>query len=412
VQHGDRLVLAGAEKTAREAAVRRLEARIKDRAVAIQKLAAPGPPPEPRLAEWRRLAAERAAAEQELTELQGSDLAYAANPKAPPPVHVLKRGNLDDPGETVSAAGLSCVPGWSGELGLAPDAPEGDRRLRLADWIADPRNPLTPRVMVNRVWQFHFGRGLVATPSDFGVMGERPTHPELLDWLAATFTGNQKPEARNPEPWSLKRLHRLIVTSNTYKQGVRHSPAAEKVDAENTLLWRMSPRRLEAEEIRDALLSVSGELNPQRGGPGFRPFSVIKDNSHFYTYEDRIGPEYNRRSIYRTVVNSGGVPLLEALDCPDPSVKTPRRSSTTTPIQALSLLNSSFLLRQSRALAERLRKEAGPIPTQQVTRAYALAYGRPPRPPERDRAAAFIARHGLPAYCRVLFNSSEFVYVR
>lgn len=211
---------------------------------------------------------------------------------------------------------------------------------------------------------------------------------------------------------SLKRLHRLIVTSATYRQGDRLDARAAAVDAENRLLWRFPPRRLEAEAVRDAMLAVSGQLNLEEGGPGFRPFSVVEANAHFYTFEDRVGPEYNRRSIYRTVVNSGGVPLLDALDCPDPSVKTPRRGSTTTPLQALALFNNSFVLRQAREMAARVEKEAGPEVPRRVDRAYRLAYGRSPNAMEGQRAVVFVKKHGLAAFCRVLLNSSEFVYVR
>lgn len=369
-------------------------------------------------------------------------VSYAANPQAPPLVYVLDRGDLSKRKELVSPSGLSCLSTLPGDLGLSPDAPDADRRRKLADWLTDPPNPLPARVMANRVWQYHFGRGLAASPSDFGVNGERPTHPELLDWLASRFAGkvssskfqvsSSEPhsrevsaqlrnqggaqlETRNSKPetaWSLKALHRLIVTSATYRQSVQFNPRAAAVDADDHLLWRMPARRLEAEEVRDAMLSVSGELNPAAGGPGFRPFSVLQANSNFYTYEDRVGPEYNRRSIYRTAVNSGGIPLLEALDCPDPSVKTPRRGSTVTPIQALSLLNNSFVLRQARALAARLEKEAGAAPEHQAERAYLRAYSRRPTAAEQARAADFIRAQGLPAFCRVLFNSSEFLYLR
>jgi hypothetical protein len=184
------------------------------------------------------------------------------------------------------------------------------------------------------------------------------------------------------------------------------------VDADNKLLWRFSPRRLDAEELRDALLASSGQLNLQAGGPGFRAFNVEMSNTHFYTYDDKLGPDFNRRSIYRTVVNSAAAPLLEAFDCPDPSVKTPRRSSTTTPLQALVLLNNSFLLRQSRELAKKVEQDAGANPERQVELAYRHAFGRALEPHERDRAVPFVKEHGLFALCRVLFNSSEFVYVR
>lgn len=366
---------------------------------------------------------------EKLTQLRDQPLVYAANPKGAPEVHLLQRGDVLKKADVVTPGGLSCVSGLSGDLELPATAPDADRRRKLAAWITDPRNPLPARVMVNRIWQGHFGRGLVGTPSDFGVNGELPSHPELLDWLASAFSSvpsskfrvpgtpsaktNAEPEMRNPElNGSLKALHRLIVTSNAYKQSSRFDPTAAKVDADNRLLWRFSPRRLDAEELRDTLLFASGQLNLQEGGPGFRTFNVEMSNTHFYTYEDKLGTEYNRRSIYRTVVNSAGVPLLEAFDCPDPSVKTPRRSSTTTPLQALVLLNNSFLLRQARELSKKVEQDAGPAVERQVELAYRRCFGRAPTAVERSRSAAFVKEHGLFALCRVLFNTSEFVYVR
>ncbi|MGV3719495.1 MAG: DUF1553 domain-containing protein, partial [Actinomycetota bacterium] len=328
---------------------------------------------------------------------------YAANAVKAPEVFLLLRGDVQTKGEKVVPSALSCVPELPGALSLPADAPDAARRLKLAQWLTDRANPLTPRVMANRVWQYHFGRGLVASANDFGANGDQPTHPELLDWLATELRDSG---------WSLKRLHRQIVTSNAYKQGGRFDPKAAAMDGENTLLWRRSPRRMDAEEVRDAMLFVSGQLNLQEGGPGFRPFSVVQANSHFYTYEDKIGPEYNRRSIYRTVVNSAAMPLLEAFDCPDPSVKTPRRATTTTPMQSLALLNNSFVLRQSRELAARLKTQCGGDTRRAVALAYRGAFGRPPSAAETHRAASFAAVHGLPALCRVLFNASEFVYVR
>jgi hypothetical protein len=189
-------------------------------------------------------------------------------------------------------------------------------------------------------------------------------------------------------------------------------PRAAAVDAENTLLWRRAPRRLEAEELRDTLLAVSGQLNPQEGGPGFRLFNVMVSNSTFYTFEDKVGPEFNRRSIYRTVVNSGGVPLLEAFDCPDPSVKAPKRGTTTTPLQALALLNNSFVLRQAYYLAGRLETDAPLNRPLQIDLGYQRAFGRPPTPAERARAGVFVSKHGLTAFCRALLNASELIYVR
>jgi hypothetical protein len=335
--------------------------------------------------------------------------AWAAVSKPAPVVHLLQRGDIQQPGEVVAPAGLSILTDLPADLGLAPDASDAERRRKLGDWLTHPHNPLTPRVMVNRVWQHHFTRGLAANPSDFGANGEPPTHPELLDWLASTFVA---PAEKGGMGWSLKRLHRLIVTSNSYKQSARGKPATLEADPENLLWGRMALRRLDAEQLRDAVLLVSGQLNPERGGPGFRPFNVIVSSGRVYEFEDRLGPEFHRRSIYRTIVNSGGVPLLDVFDCPDPSVKTPRRVATTTPLQALSLMNNSFILRSASALAARVEAQAGSQPERQVERAYQLALGREPAAGEQEAAALFVREHGLPAFCRVLFNTSEFLYVR
>ncbi|MBI1916038.1 MAG: PSD1 domain-containing protein [Planctomycetes bacterium] len=328
-------------------------------------------------------------------------MAYAANPVQPGPTHVLIRGDIEKKGTLVSAGGLSAIKEPSSEWGLAPDAPEGLRRLKLAEWIASPEHPLTARVMVNRVWQWHFGRGLVETPSDFGFNGGKPTHPELLDWLASEFT------ARG---WSIKSLHRLIVLSNAYQQSSRFNARAAAVDADNRLLWRFEPRRLEGEAVRDAMLAASGELNQAVGGPSFRPFTVTVFNSHFYTLTDPLGPEFNRRTIYRMNVNSAKSPLLDAFDCPDPSVKMPRRSTTTTPLQALALMNNSFVLRQARYFATRVQREAGVGAERQVALAYRLALGRGPKPEEARQAVALVREHGLEGLCWALLNASEFLY--
>ncbi len=364
-------------------------------------------------AERERLTQERTLHEAELRELESPPLAYAVNSQKAPVVRLLERGDVGKPGAVIVPATLTSVSQLSADLRLTSDATDGERRSALAAWLTDRSNPLPARVMVNRVWQWHFGRGLVGTPSDFGVNGEKPTHPELLDFLAARFAA---PTSAGGLGWSLKRLHRMIVLSSAYQQASARNPRAEAVDADNALLWRFPLRRLEAEALRDAILAVSGQLNVPEGkadqGPGFRPFRIEISNSHFYHPEDRDGPEYRRRSVFRCVVNSGGIALLEQFDCPDPSVKTPRRGVTLTPIQALALLNNSFVLRQAQALASRLEREAGPDAERQVALAYRLAFNRPPTEEELRRDEAFIRQHGLAAFARVLFNASEFVYLR
>jgi mono/diheme cytochrome c family protein len=331
------------------------------------------------------------------------EMVYAACPQAPPPTSVLARGDVEKKGERVSAGGLSAVRSPSPDFGLAVDAPESIRRRKLAEWIADPANPLMARVMVNRVWHFHFGTGLVATPNDFGRNGDRPSHPELLDWLASEF------EAHGT---SLKALHRRIMLSSTYRQSSSHDVKAAAIDADNRLLWRYPARRLEAEAIRDAMLQAAGLLNTQMAGPSFRPFTVTVFNSNFYNLSDFAGPAYDRRTVYRININSAKDPLLETLDCPDPSVKTPRRAVTTTPLQALGLMNDPFVLRQARAMADRVHSEVGGDLAVQVDRVYRLTIGRRPIGRECTRAADLVREAGLENLAWTLFNSSEFLYVQ
>lgn len=355
-------------------------------------------------------AAARAAEEQAREELDDlgpvpdAQKSYAGTRFQPPPTRRFVRGDVTAPDEVVTPGALSAIATLSPDFGLAPEAPEADRRRAFADWLTDPRHPLPARVMANRVWHHHFGLGLVATPNDFGLVGARPSHPELLDWLAARFIESG---------WSVKSLHRLIVHSAAYRQSSDFNETAAAIDADNTLLWRYSPRRLEAEAVRDAMLAVSGQLNPQPGGPSFRPFDAIPFPANTYAIADKIGPEYNRRTVYRMNVNSGKDPLLDAFDCPDPSVKTPRRSVTTTPLQALGLMNGSFVQRQARHLAERAAAAAPAhdLPAA-VQAAWRLALGRPPTPAEIDQAVAAARERGLSSVGWALLNATEFVYVR
>jgi hypothetical protein len=336
--------------------------------------------------------------------LLGGGPTYAVSPTQPDLRQILHRGNPAQPGKLVQPGGLACVQGVSADFDLATDAPEADRRARLASWIADANNPLAARVMVNRLWHYHFGQGLVATPNDFGFNGGLPSHPELLDYLAAELVAGG---------WRLKPLHRLIVTSATYRQAATFREEAAVIDADNRLLWRKSPTRLEAEAVRDAMLAVAGELNPAMGGPGYQDFRTFTFNSQFYEPVDAPGRTFARRSLYRTWVRSGTNPLLDVLDCPDPATTTPRRAVTTTPLQALSLLNDSFVLRMADSFAARLQRECGPAADEAalIRRGYAVAYGRPPDADELSDAVEFVRVHGLPAFCRVMFNANEFLYV-
>jgi hypothetical protein len=337
------------------------------------------------------------------THSKPESIAYAGRRTQPAPTLRLKRGDVKAPDGVVTPGALSALTETLGDLELPADASEAVRRIRFARWLTDPRHPLPARVIVNRVWHYHFGQGLVATPSDFGAGGTPPTHPELLDWLAARFMA---------DGWSLKALHRLIVTSAAFRQSSDFQATAAAIDADNQWLWRFQPRRLEAETLRDAMLFVSGRLNPQVGGPSFRPFTTTDFNATFYHPFDKDEPEFNRRTVYRMNVNSGKDPMLDAFDCPDPSIKTPRRATTTTPLQALGLMNGTFTLRQARLLADRASGTDASDLSVGVRNAYRLALGRNPSADELARAIHAARERGLPSVCWVLLNSTEFLYVR
>jgi uncharacterized protein DUF1553 len=288
---------------------------------------------------------------------------------------------------------------------LPPGQRTSRRRLSLARWIAGKDNPLTARVIVNRVWQFHFGEGLVRTPSDFGVMGEKPTHPELLDWLADWFVR---------EGWSVKKLHRLILTSNTYRMSKRAIPEYQDADPENRLWWRFPYRRLEVEAIRDSMLAASGRLNPKMYGPSMFP-QVPKEALEGSSDPDIIWKasdeqEASRRTIYAHIKRSMVVPMLEVLDLCDTARTSAKRNITNIAPQALTLLNGEFTNRQARHFAERLRREAGSDLGRQIDLAFRLALCRPPTDAERTRVARFAKEESLEQMCRVILNLNEFVY--
>jgi hypothetical protein len=329
---------------------------------------------------------------------------YGALPREPRPIHVLRRGDVDQPKEAVTPGGIASVTGPSPDFAANAHQREGARRIALAEWIADDRNPLTWRSLANRVWHHHFGKGLVDTPNDFGKNGSKPTHPELLDWLAVTFRDGGG---------SLKDLHRLIVTSSVYRQASAPNPAFAKLDGDNRLLWRMNRQRLDAESVRDAVLHASGRLDPRLGGPGYDLFRFRDDHSPEYDHTalDRIhDPATYRRTVYRFVVRSVPNPFLDCLDCADPNINTPVRNTTLTALQALALLNDPFMVRQAELLAERVTRTE-PNPTRQIAAAFQLALGRPPTPQESTAFAEYVKTHGLSNACRVLFNSNEFVFV-
>jgi mono/diheme cytochrome c family protein len=320
----------------------------------------------------------------------------------PRPIYVLARGQVTQPGKEVGPGALSALTFAPARFNAAD---EGARRAALAKWITDPNNPLTWRSIVNRVWQYHFGRGLVDTPNDFGRMGGLPTHPELLDWLAAEFREGGG---------SLKRLHKRIVMSAAYRQASAANPKAEKIDSNNTLLWRQNRRKLEAEAVRDSVLAVSGKLDLTMGGPGWQDF-VVEHPQHSPHYEYGLAnPEDAktwRRSVYRFVVRSNTQPWMTTLDCADPSMRVDKRNESVSAPQALALLNNGFMLAQARHFAERVQHEAGDEVGAQVERAYRLAVGHSPSVEDRDQLIAFTRGYGLPNLCRVLFNLNEFTFV-
>jgi hypothetical protein len=338
-----------------------------------------------------------------IEKLNNIPVSYIGTRVLSEPTRRLKRGDVNSPQEVVSPGALSAIADLNADFNLPADAPEALRRVKFAEWLTDPRNPLPARVMANRVWQYHFGQGLVTTPSDFGVMGARPTHPELLDYLASELIASH---------WSVKHLHRLIVSSDTYRQRSRYDAKAASIDTDDQLLLRFSPHRLEAEELRDAMLAASGEINLHLGGPSFRPFLVSNFNSDFYDPKDLIGEDFNRRTVYRINVNSGKDPLLDAFDCPDPSVKTPRRGVTTTPLQALALMNNSFVQRQAAKLSERALRESNNDMGGAIQIACLRALGRPAEESDMQLMLPVARERGLFHVCWALLNSTEFVYVR
>jgi len=373
----------------------------------------------------------------------------------PPAVRVQRRGNPEDAQQEVTPGAMAWTKHAAVDFG-GNATHEGERRVAFAKWITEPANPLTRRVLVNRLWHHHFGQGIVNTPSDFGLGGDRPSHPELLDWLAGEFLKGG---------WSLKHMHRLICTSAAYRQssvaaeGTRRAipetgerkpeigkadaagenlpeiraersetaagggganpkseiqsarllPSAATVDAQNRLLWRQNPRRLDAESLRDAVLAVSGKLNLERGGPGFRDFNYTEAYAPIYDYITPDRPELWRRSIYRFIVRTTPHQFMSTLDCPDPANLTPARVQTTTALQALTLSNNEFMLQQARHLAMRIENEIGSREAA-IRRAFALAFQRAATDAEVRAASPLVAAQGLFALCRMLMNANEFTY--
>ncbi|MEX0712135.1 MAG: DUF1549 and DUF1553 domain-containing protein [Pirellulales bacterium] len=359
---------------------------------------------------------------------EGPLLAYTDVPD-PPPVHLLKSGEPNQPGDVVPPAFLSMLPVLARPLEPPPaGAQTSTRRTQLARWITDRRNPLTARVMVNRLWQHHFGEGLVRTPDNFGMMSASPTHPELLDWLAAEFMDGG---------WRVKRIHRLILLSSTYRMDSNHPQEDEYTerDFSNQRLWRANRRRLDAEALRDAILATSGELNLKAGGPSFYP-PASKEALEGLSKKDAAWgtsppDEQRRRSIYMMTRRSLLLPLMTTFDFADTTQPCSQRNISIVAPQALALLNNHFVHGQSTALAERVAREAGSQAADRVERAWWLALSRAPTAAEREAALGHLevqqerfaaannaaaptpdAEHlALASLCHVLLNTNEFIYV-
>jgi hypothetical protein len=353
------------------------------------------PEEEARLAAWER---ERAEVQARLDRVPKLPQVWAGNFAQPTERTVVHQGGDPlRPGEPVRPASLDVLAEALPPYALAEDAPEAERRLALGRWLVAPGNPLPPRVLANRIWQHHFGTGIVDTPSDFGFLGGRPSDPELLDFLAQRLLAHG---------WRLKPLHREILLSETYAQSSAWREDGGRADQEARLLWRFPPRRLGAEEIRDTLLAVAGQLRLEpMGGPGFRLYRYTQNNVSTYFPLDEHGPETYRRAVYHQNARASVVDVLNDFDLPDIAFAAPRRANTTSPLQALTLLNHRFTLDQARALAGRLSRQ------DPVGDAYVLALQRAPATAERSAAEALVATHGVAAFCRALLNASELLFL-
>ena len=339
----------------------------------------------------------------------GAFIGTGASGGKPRSIYVLDRGSVTQPKDEVSSGALDCFVELRSWFELPQGHSESDRRAALAHWVSDDRNPLTWRSIVNRVWQYHFGRGIVETANDLGRMGSEPTHRELLDWLAVEFRDQGQ---------SLKGLHRLIVTSHTYQQvssvtDRARELGAESVDIDNRYLWRSNRRRLEAEALRDMVLQVAGKLDLTMGGPSFQDF-VIEHPEHSPHYEYHLhDPEdvrTHRRSVYRFLVRSQPQPFMATLDCADPSMRVDKRNESLSPLQALALLNNGFMVSMSGHFAKRIEiQDAGR--GKPIDEMFLLAFGRKPTESERSAFEPYVAEHGLANACRLVFNLNEFSFV-
>ncbi|MBI2948573.1 MAG: PSD1 domain-containing protein [Verrucomicrobia bacterium] len=323
-----------------------------------------------------------------------------------PVTYVFHRGDPKQPKEAVQPGGLSIFAPPRQYVSFPEKdsrGPSAGRRLAFARWLTSGDQPLVARVLVNRVWMHHFGRGIVGTPADFGMLGEKPTHPELLDWLASVFTSQlSTPNSQLALRWSLKRLHKLIMTSTAYRQSSRRDPEKEPRDPDNQLYWRKPAQRLDAESIRDSILAASGALNLKMSGP---PVPVREDlvgqvvvgvdkkqGDNKMPVDVPMGGEEFRRSVYVQVRRSKPLAFLNSFDAPVMEVNCERRQSSTVATQALMLMNSDFILDQAQQFVARLRREAGPNPRDQIARAWQLAFSRGPTESEMRRSLEFLGQ--------------------
>jgi hypothetical protein len=318
----------------------------------------------------------------------------------PRPVSLLQRGDVQHPLALSQPGALSCVPGLNSRFGIPLTAPERSRRAALAHWITSDNNMLTWRSIVNRVWHYHFGAGIVDTPNDFGHMGSQPTHPALLDWLAVEFRDSGG---------SFKKLHKLIVMSATYRQASDGNEANAKIDAGNQYLWRANRERIDAESMRDSIVMAAGKLDLTMGGPSVEQFFFKDDHSPVYDYlrYDPNAAGNNRRSVYRFLVRSVPDPLMDRFDCPDVSLITAKRNTTITAIQALALMNNPFVLKQAEHLAERARAAGG----DEIRNIYHWTLQRDPDRKEHAILKSYEDREGLENLCRLILNTNEFLFV-
>jgi hypothetical protein len=333
----------------------------------------------------------------ELAALESPFKVYAGTFSNPDVIHMLRRGDVTQKVGVVEPGAIAAIR----PVLALKEKGEPARRLALAEWIARDDNPLTWRVLANRLWHWHLGQGIVRTPSDFGYNGDRPSHPELLDWLASELIA---------QGGHLKPVHRLIVLSTTYRQSSRHDATASRIDGSNRLLWRSSPRRLEAEAIRDSMLQVSGALDTNMGGPGYH---LWKYSGYVIAFEPKakLGQAEFRRMIYQFKPRLQQDGTFGAFDCPDATAAAPKRNVSTTALQALNLLNDPFVLEQSERFAARVQREAGSDAAAQVSRAFGLAFGRAPTDEEAKAGERLVKTHGLALLCRALFNAGEFIFL-